>query len=102
MNKYHIIGFLFLIITTIANALSTPRQIELKSFLEQDCGSCHGMTLQGGLGTPLTSEALINKTNDYLKTIILYGKPNTAMPAWKSLLTEEEVDFIIQMLRQGK
>jgi len=86
----------------MANALSQTREIELKNFLEQDCGSCHGMTLQGGLGTPLTPQALLDKSNDYLKTIILYGKPTTAMPAWKSLLTEHEVDFIIQMLRQGQ
>lgn len=101
MKNYYLIAP-FIFITTIASAVSTDRQLELRNFLEQDCGSCHGMTLQGGLGTPLTSQALINKTNDYLKTIILYGKPNTAMPAWKSLLKEEEVDFIIQLLRRGK
>jgi len=99
-NDYLIAPFIF--IATIANAISTDRQLELRNFLEQDCGSCHGMNLQGGLGTPLTSQALINKTNDFLKTIILHGKPNTAMPAWKSLLKEEEVDFIIQLLRRGK
>lgn len=101
MKTFYLIGLLFSI-STIANAISPNREIELKNFLEQDCGSCHGMTLQGGLGTPLTPQALLNKSNDYLKTIILYGKPTTAMPAWKSLLTEQEVDFIIQMLRQGQ
>lgn len=101
MKASYLIGLLFSI-STIANAISSDRQLELKNFLEQDCGSCHGMTLQGGLGTPLTPQALLDRSNDYLKTIILYGKSTTAMPAWKSLLTEQEVDFIIQMLRQGK
>jgi cytochrome c55X len=31
---------------------------ELVRMVRQDCGSCHGMTLNGGLGPALTVEAL--------------------------------------------
>jgi cytochrome c55X len=74
---------------------------ELIRLVRQDCGSCHGMTLQGGLGTPLTREALAGKPADYLATVILYGRLGTAMPAWKTLLSEAQANWIADRLLGG-
>ena len=40
--------------------LSNTRQAELSHMVKQDCGSCHGMTLKGGLGPALLEENLQN------------------------------------------
>ena len=77
------------------------RQNELVRLVRQDCGSCHGMTLQGGLGTPLTREALADKPTDYLSAMILHGRPGTAMPPWRTLLTEAQAQWIAERLREG-
>ncbi len=74
---------------------------ELVRLVRQDCGSCHGMTLQGGLGTPLTREALADKPVENLAATILYGRNGTAMPAWKSLLSEREAEWIAARLVEG-
>ena len=37
------------------------RAAELVRIVRQDCGSCHGMRLTGGLGPALTREALADK-----------------------------------------
>ena len=37
-----------------ADQPSAERQREIVHLVRQDCGSCHGMTFQGGLGSPLT------------------------------------------------
>lgn len=74
---------------------------ELVRLVRQDCGSCHGMTLQGGLGVPLTREALVNQSVDALTIIILYGKEGTAMPPWKTLLTEAQARWIAERLLEG-
>ena len=37
------------------------RARELVHIVRQDCGSCHGLTLKGGLGPALTAEALADK-----------------------------------------
>jgi cytochrome c55X len=78
--------------------MADPRLVRL---VRQDCGSCHGMTLQGGLGTPLTREALSGKPADSLAATILYGRPGTAMPAWKTLLTEAQAQWIANRLLDG-
>jgi cytochrome c55X len=77
------------------------RQSELVRLVRQDCGSCHGMTLKGGLGLPLTAEALRDKPFDGLVATVVYGRPGTAMPPWKSIISENEAEWIVRRLMQG-
>ncbi|PLX37318.1 MAG: cytochrome C [Hyphomicrobiales bacterium] len=80
----------------------TPERIaELTEFVRQDCGSCHGMTMKGGLGRPLTKEALADFDEETLNLIILDGIPETAMPPWRPLLSEAEVAWISRALKEG-
>ena len=74
----------------IASDLSPERQQELKNMLAHDCGSCHGLTLKGGLGPSLLADDLVNKTDEFLVKTILEGRKGTAMPPWKPFLTEQE------------
>jgi cytochrome c55X len=74
---------------------------ETVRLVRQDCGSCHGMTLQGGLGTPLTREALAGQSAETLAVIILHGRHGTAMPPWKSLLSEAQAHWIAEQLLAG-
>ena len=81
----------------------TPeRQVELRYLLTQDCGSCHGLTLKGGLGPALTVPALAGKPPEYLQMTILYGRPGTAMPPWRRFLSEEESLWLAERLLAGE
>ncbi|MCP4986564.1 MAG: cytochrome c [Colwellia sp.] len=82
--------------------LSIERKKQLRHIVKQDCGSCHGMTLKGGLGPALLTESLEGKTVAFLQHTILHGRAGTAMPPWKSLLTEQEALWISQQLKAGK
>lgn len=77
------------------------RQGELSFLLTQDCGSCHGLTMKGGLGSPLLPESLAGKDREALAGVVLDGIPGTPMPPWRSLLTPEEALWIIDRLRHG-
>lgn len=79
-------------------ALSEQRQQELLYLLRQDCGSCHGMTLKGGLGPSLLPPALAEKPAEYLQQVIAKGVPGTAMPPWENMLQAEEIDFLVDYL----
>jgi cytochrome c55X len=78
------------------------RQHELMRLLDQDCGSCHGLTRQGGLGPALTPQALAGKSPAMLRETILNGRPGTPMPPWRPFLSESEADWLVQVLLQGK
>lgn len=84
-----------------ALTIDKTRQAELVQLVRQDCGSCHGLTLKGGLGSPLLPEALKDKTSEYLKAVILYGLAPAAMPPWKRFLSEAEAQWIVINLKKG-
>jgi cytochrome c55X len=77
------------------------RQSELLSLLRHDCGSCHGLTMKGGLGPPLLPAALDGKTEPVLIETILDGRPGTPMPPWRFELSEAEAAWLVERLRQG-
>lgn len=81
-------------------ALSDVRPT-LVSLVRQDCGSCHGMTLKGGLGAPLLPDNLADKETESLISIILDGVPNTPMPPWRGLLSEADARWIAEQLKKG-
>lgn len=86
----------------VGSDLSAEQVDRLNDFVRQDCGSCHGMTLKGGLGRPLTPEALADFSTETLNVIILDGIPDSAMPPWRGLLSEAEVDWISNALKEGR
>lgn len=84
-----------------ADLPTAERARELRNLLIQDCGSCHGLKMRGGLGPALLPEQLTSRSPEYLTTIILHGKPGSAMPAWRGLLTPTEARWITQRLLEG-
>ena len=90
-----------LVATSAWGAVSPKRQQELIYLLRHDCGSCHGMTLRGGLGPALLPETLAAKPAATLEATVLYGRLGTPMPPWRGLLSEAEVKWLIQRLQEG-
>ena len=79
----------------------SARQKDLIHLVRQDCGSCHGMTLAGGLGPALTRAALADKPLDSLEAVIEHGRPGTPMPSWRSMLRAGESRWIAERLLAG-
>ena len=98
MPRTSVLLLLLLGIPAIAD-VPPERVVALEHLVTQDCGSCHGLTLKGGLGRPLTAEALAHAEPEGLAMIILDGIPGTAMPPWRPLLTEDEALWIAQYLK---
>lgn len=84
-----------------AGSPSPLRQAELLNLVRQDCGSCHGLSLNGGLGLPLTPQALAGKSPEALRDAILHGRTGTPMPPWNPFISEAEAGWIVEMLMKG-
>jgi cytochrome c55X len=84
-----------------AAAPALARQQQLVHIVRHDCGSCHGLTLSGGLGPALLPEALQGKSVKHLEAIILLGRPGTPMPGWQGLLSAGDARWIASQLREG-
>lgn len=82
----------------LAGGVTPERAAELERLVRHDCGSCHGMTLKGGLGTDLRRETLAGTDPETIALIILNGVPGAAMPAWRPLLSEGEAFWIAEYL----
>ncbi len=87
---------------TAVAKVNAARQNELLYFVKHDCGSCHGMTLKGGLGPALLPDTLSAKPRDYLVRTILEGRENTAMPPWKTMLSRTDAVWITEQLQSGQ
>ncbi len=81
--------------------VGAERARELVRLVRQDCGSCHGLTLKGGLGPPLLPETLRDKPEDSLRSTVLQGRSGTPMPPWQAFVSEAEADWIVKHLMAG-
>lgn len=82
----------------VAQAGEAQNPEALKRLVHQDCGSCHGLTLKGGLGPDLRPQSLEHYEVEGLAAVILYGIPGTAMPPWSPLITSDTANWIAQYL----
>jgi cytochrome c55X len=98
-----VLGLVLLGVVQAASAQAVPeaRQQELVRMVRQDCGSCHGMRLTGGLGPALTREALADRPVASMAATIFHGRPGTPMPPWRAMLSEAEAAWIAAQLAQG-
>lgn len=94
-------AFLALAAAAAEPPMPPARRAELLHLVRQDCGSCHGMTMKGGLGPSLEPAALAGKDPGQLGFVILHGRRGTAMPPWSAFLTEPEAAWIVELLRKG-
>ncbi len=102
-----VFGFLLLLIlsdsmqTVLAAEPSPERQVVLRHLLKNDCGACHGLTLQGGMGPALLPDSLDEKPDEFLVATILNGRKGTAMPPWQPFMNHDEALWLVGVLRKS-
>ena len=94
-------GLLVPLFASAADEPDTARKQQLVRMVRQDCGSCHGMHLTGGLGPALTREALAGRSLDSVTSAIFDGRPGTPMPPWSAMVSEDEARWIAVRLQAG-
>lgn len=87
--------------TPVSADPTAARQDALVHLIRHDCGSCHGMTLKGGLGPPLLPANLSEIPDDALADTILMGRQDSPMPPWHPFLTQGEAQWMARTLKRG-
>ncbi len=65
-----------------------------------NCSACHGYLGEGGIGNTLNSPTFLAvASDDFLRDTIVFGRPNTAMPAWRGF-DGRELSDILAYIRQ--
>lgn len=102
MRYTAVLAFALLASVARAEGLDEERRAELDHLLRHDCGSCHGLQLKGGLGPALTPERMRKRSPEYLRDAIREGIPGTAMPPWGALLSDAEIAYLAETLREER
>jgi mono/diheme cytochrome c family protein len=81
--------------------LPTAPTINADELYAGKCAACHGTERQGvsGLGSALTPESLTALNYTEIRDTILNGRSNTAMPPFKGTLSQEEIDALVQFIK---
>jgi cytochrome c55X len=95
------LALLFMALPSFGEEPAPARRDALVDLVRQDCGSCHGLTLKGGLGPSLEPSALAGKDNAFLGYVILNGRRGTPMPPWRDHLSDAEAQWIVEQLKRG-
>ncbi len=87
--------------TVVPTPQSTPSAKAASELYATSYAVCHGANRQGvsGLGTALTLDSLAELSDTEIRDAILNGQPGTTMPAFKSTLTPEEIDALLQLIK---
>lgn len=109
MSSERLVALASVVLALLATASAAPaiaepapeRQTVLVRLVRHDCGSCHGLTLKGGLGPALLPERLREQPASGLVATILYGRPGTPMPPWRQFIDEAEAGWIVARLQNG-
>lgn len=96
-----VIALVALVTPAGADEIGAQRASQLERLVRHDCGSCHGMTLKGGLGPDIRPQRFENVPRDAVAQIILDGVPGTAMPPWRPLISEADAHWIANYLAKG-
>jgi|GEM_PF-4150127 len=79
--------------------VSIERQTEILRMIKQDCSTCHGDQLQGKYGPPLLPDNLRYIPDEYLVNVIKNGRPGRYMPAWITMLNQDEIYWLVNWLK---
>ncbi|MDJ1088257.1 c-type cytochrome [Macrococcoides caseolyticum] len=75
----------------------TEQKFDAKTFAKDNCTSCHGQNLEGGMGPKLAGNS---KDAGALKKVIREGKG--AMPAHdETTISDKDLDTLVKYLKDG-
>lgn len=88
-------------VNEVKTTQSSTENYDTLTLFAQNCATCHGPTGNGTtIAPPLNSvELRARLDDDAIRTTITSGRPGTAMPAWGNVLSSDQIDALIDLIR---
>jgi nitrite reductase (NO-forming)/hydroxylamine reductase len=83
-------------------AMAGTSTMDFAKVFEKECQGCHGPIHQGGVGSDLRPAVLKKKSREFLAEVIMNGRKNSAMPAWKESFSKDDAAGMIDWLMDWK
>ncbi|MEH6470938.1 MAG: c-type cytochrome [Halopseudomonas sp.] len=109
LSPEQIAGIVDYIRVSFMPAVTTETAMEGRRVYARHCSVCHGDTGQGavwarsGLSPPpanFTESSMVAKLNrERMISSVSYGRAQTAMPAWKGRLSDEQIEQTVDYIR---
>jgi mono/diheme cytochrome c family protein len=86
--------------TAGVGALNFEESVENgKALYAKNCASCHGAEGEGGAGPAVNEKSKLDALGlENFKHSVEDGVEGTAMPPWKDVLTDEEIDDVVHFI----
>ncbi|MBT3483371.1 MAG: secretion protein HlyD, partial [Opitutales bacterium] len=69
----------------------------------QNCATCHGQNMEGGLGSSLIDDVWkYGASDDAIAKVIRDGVPEMGMVPWKGVLGEDQIRALVILMREQK
>ena len=92
----------FLLLPVLVHAQQF-RMGKIADVYAQNCASCHGDRMQGGLAPSMQDdEWLVGGDDESLSLAISKGIPERGMPAWGGMFSEKEVRALVIFIREQR
>lgn len=73
---------------------------DVRAFYAEFCATCHGENWEGGLAESLADGKWVYGTgDDQIASVILQGVEDEGMPAWEGILSEDQVQRMVVLIR---
>lgn len=70
-----------------------------KTLYARNCASCHGPKGEGGIGPALNQKDQLDSLGlENIRKSVEEGKAGTSMPAWKGILSEEQITDVVHFM----
>jgi len=85
----------------MANSLPALAQQDVRDIFQQNCASCHGDNLEGGMAKSLVDKQWQYGTSDKkIFETIKNGVTEAGMPAWGSLLSDQDIRALVVYIQE--
>ncbi|RUF08866.1 nitrite reductase [Pseudomonas aeruginosa] len=88
----------FCVASSVVASAPGGKPIDAERLFQDNCTTCHGAD-RGGYIAPALNSAVLNSSETALRSMIMFGIPDTLMPPWLGVLEDEQIRALAHFIK---